>query len=397
MSLITSFKYSVSMELVVGQTSEVVPQSSIKEVITNYDYDGNTMPIIYIRTRLSSTMYDKFIKNAENATIILTITKFNDQALGGKRERNYVKSNFIYVMTSNPNYNKSIEQAVSDADDSQSYLDGYIGLIQVDSVNDNRILINTILKNTNLMSIIYKYTKHMTMVIEPFDNTDHLDTVIIPPISSITNLLKFLNTEYTFYKSGYRYFRDFTTTYLLSMNGTSVADMNYTYNTVIINIVDPLDPVSSTNSMELNDSAKAYIINVDARRTSIDINRNTDQMFNSIIGVDLFGNTKQIDLDIPKTPESSEKVTLERVQNNNLSYVDNMKHMVESVTTLLTITKTEIDSSILTPNKEYLVRNYEDNSKYNGRYILAFKKEVMLQQDNEYISSVVFALRKIKD
>lgn len=397
MSLITSFKYSVSMELVVGQTSEVVPQSSIKEVITNYDYDGNTMPIIYIRTRLSSTMYDKFIKNAENATIILTITKFNDQALGGKRERNYVKSNFIYVMTSNPNYNKSIEQAVSDADDSQSYLDGYIGLIQVDSVNDNRILINTILKNTNLMSIIYKYTKHMTMVIEPFDNTDHLDTVIIPPISSITNLLKFLNTEYTFYKSGYRYFRDFSTTYLLSMNGTPVADMNYTYNTIIINIVDPLDPVSSTNSMELNDSAKAYIINVDARRTSIDINRNTDQMFNSIIGVDLFGNTKQIDLDIPKTPESSEKVTLERVQNNNLSYVDNMKHMVESVTTLLTITKTEIDSSILTPNKEYLVRNYEDNSKYNGRYILAFKKEVMLQQDNEYISSVVFALRKIKD
>lgn len=399
-SLITSFNYTVKMSLVIGQKEEEIPLNAVKEIITNYDYDRNTMPVIYIGLRLTSDLYDKFITNADTATVTLTITKYNNKAVGGKRERNYIHASFVYEMTSNPNYNKSIEKSMSDSvsdQDAQTYLEGHIGLIQIDNVNDNRFFINTILKNTNLMSIVHKYTKHMKMVIEPFDNIQNIDQIIIPPTTSITKLLKYLNSEYTLYNTGYRYFRDFDTTYLLSMAGNPVKDSNYTYNTVIINIRDPLDPISNTNSMELNDSAKAYIINVSASRTSINIDRNTDKIVNSVIGVDLLGNTKQIDLDIPHSSNSTEKVLLERVSLDNLNYINNIKYTLESLTTAVTITKTEIDSSILTPNKEYLIRNYEDNSEYNGRYILSFKKEVLLQQDNGYISSVIFTLRKVRD
>lgn len=388
------------MSLIINQTEEELPQNSIKEVITNYDYDKNTMPIVYIGLRLTSDLYDKFVKNAETATVTLTITKYNNQAMGGYRERNYIHSRFAYEMTSNPNYNKSIEKTVNDSQsdrEAQTYMEGHIGLIQIDNVNDNRIFINTIIKNTNLISIIHKYTKHMQMVIEPLDNTQNIKQLIIPPINSITKLLKYLNSKFTLYKSGYRYFRDFNTTYLLSRSGNPVADSNHTYNTVIINIRDPLDTISNTNSMELNDSAKAYIINVDASRTSITIDKNTDKIVNSIIGVDSMGNINQIDLNIPKYSDSTEKVVLERVYLDNLDNIYNIKQSLESATTVLTITKTEIDSSILTPNKEYLVRNYDDNSAYNGRYILSFKKEVFVQRDDGFLSSVVFALRKVGD
>ena len=63
----------------------------------------------------------------------------------------------------------------------------------------------------------------------------------------------------------------------------------------------------------------------------------------------------------------------------------------------MTISKTEIDGTILTPNKQYQIRNYEANRQYDGKYILSFKKEVLLRQDDNYISSVMFGLRKVSE
>lgn len=400
-SLIASYNYTIDIELVIGTKSYTLPANSVKTIIINYKYDKNNMPTLYLGLRLSSDMYNRMVVNADKATLSFRLFKFDTTGVSSVHKP-YIEDRFTYEMSSDPNYNETFEQFVSGVstkagDSAESYLEGYIGLISIKCVNDNRKMFNDIIKNTDLISIIHRYTNHMNMCIEPLDNNTKIEQFIIPPITSITRLMEYLNNNYCFYKSGYRFFRDFNTTYLLSVDGNPVRDRNNKFNTVIISVRDPLDDLGKINSMELDRTNQAYIIYVNANDTSISIDRNTDKQYNSIIGVDTLGNTIEEGIAIPGSPDSTKKPILERVTNNNLEKIYNTKKTIESASIVLSVAKTEIDSTILTPNKEYQVRNYSGSREYDGRYVLSYKKEIMYQQDDSYIGSVMFGLRRVEE
>lgn len=396
-ALTTAFKYKIELSLMIGKKNVTIPQSSIKAIIINSMYDKNTMPVIYISLRLSSTIYTQMVLNSDKATLGFRIFKYDDKTNSSILEP-YIEDNFSYIMPNDPNYNNALEQYVSASstaynDNSDSYLEGYIALISLKSISDNMRLTNAILKDTDIMSIVHKYTSHMTMCIEPFDNKDHIDQFIIPPITSVTALLSFLNDNYCFYKSGYRYFRSFDMTYLLSLKGNPVHEGSNKFDTVIISICDPIDDLGKSNAIELDRKNHAYIIYVDANDTSIRIDRFANKQYNSIIGVDTDGNTIQEELRVAATPDSTEKVFLER--HDNLDNIYGTKAAIESLSVIVTVTKTEIDSTVLTPNKQYQIKHYSESREYDGKYILSYKKEILTQKGDSYIGAVMFGLRRI--
>lgn len=398
-SIVTSYKYQIELNLMIGDKNYEISSNSIRTIMPSYDYDKNTMPTIYLGVRLDTDMYDRLVQNSNTALLSMRIFKTNENSTVSFNEP-YIEGRFIYNMSSDPNYNKSYEQLVSagqTTDLNDNYLEGNIGLMSVDLIDDNKKLFNDIVKDTDLISIVHRYTHHMKMCIEPFDNNDKIDQFIIPPITSITKLLSYINSNYCFYKSGYRFFRDFNRTYLLSAKGNPVSDDTNKYDSIIISIRDPLDDMGKVNSMELDSENHAYIINVSANDTSIKVNKLVNHEFNSIIGIDTLGNVSEAELNIPDTPETSKKYILERVATNNFDKILNTKNQIESISVAMTISKTEIDGTILTPNKQYQIRNYEANRQYDGKYILSFKKEVLLRQDDNYISSVMFGLRKVSE
>ena len=368
-AMTTAFKYRLEMSLLVGKKYYTIPSNSVKTIIINSDYDKNNMPIVYLRIRLSSTLYTQMVLNSDKATISFRLFKYDDKSISGISEP-YIEDNFTYIMPNDPNYNETMEQYISGSataynDNAETYMEGYIALTSVHLVSDNMKLFNTILKDTDIMSVVHKFTSHMNMCIEPFENREHIDQFVIPPITSITKLLAFLNDNYCFYKNGYRYFRSFTTTYLLSANGNPVQDGINTYNTIIISICDPLDNKGKSNAIELDRTNHAYVVYVDANDTSIKIDRYANKRYNSIIGVDIQGNTIQEELRVAATPDSTQKVILERA--DNLDYIYNVKTAIESVAVVLTMSKTEIDSSIFTPNKEYQIKHYSSSREYDGK------------------------------
>ena len=73
----------------------------------------------------------------------------------------------------------------------------------------------------------------------------------------------------------------------------------------------------------------------------------------------------------------------------------NLKTEIDSSSVVLQLTRTEIDSSIITPNKEYIVQNYREFQEYNGRFILVSKKEVYIQQENEFVSNTLLVFKKV--
>lgn len=396
-SITTAFKYKLEMSLLIGKKYYEIPRNSVKTILISSDYDKNNMPIIYMRIRMSSTLYNQMVLNNDRATISFRLFKFDDKSVSGVVE-SYIEDNFTYVMPTDPNYNEAMEQYVSGSstaynDNADAYMEGYIALTSLKLVGDNVKLINTIVKDADIMSIVHKFTSHMNMCIEPFDNRDHIDQMIIPPITTISKLLAYLNDQYCFYKNGYRYFRSFNTTYLLSANGNAVKEGINSFNTIIISICDPLDEKGKSNAIDLDRTNHAYIIYVDAKKTSISVDKFANKQYNSIIGVDTEGNTIQEELRVPPTPDSTEKTIITRT--DSLDYIYNIKRAVESVAVILTVSKTEIDSSLFTPNKEYQIKHYSSSREYDGKYILSYKKEVLVQQGEEYIGNILFGLRRI--
>ena len=400
-TLVTSYEYSLQTTVIIKNKTYDITSNSIKSLTVSHDYDKNTMPSVYIGVNISSQLYNEMVANADTGIISLRVFRsVKDQ--NNAMQRLFFEDRFMYVMPSDPNYRSTLsdmdkETNTTDQNYSTSYLSGYIGLISLRCVEDNKKMFNEIVKNTDLISVVHKYTNHMNMCIEPFDQQCDIDQFIIPPITSITSLLAYLNDTFCFYKEGYRFFRDFDVSYLLSMKGKHIDDKRSIYNTVIISVRDPLEQLSNTLSMELDNKNKAYIVYVNATDTSIKVNRILDKQFNSIMGVNTLGEVLEEELDIPRSPESSKKVLLERVNSDNLTTIYNTKHKLESSAVIMQITKSEIDSSILTPNKEFQIRNYPNNAEYNGRYVLSYKKEVMFNDGDKFRGTVVFGLRKVEE
>lgn len=393
----TYYRYKISAVFTYDNHVIDMPDESITALVNNCDYNAYNMPILYLNFRVNSRLYDLMVTNANRTgRIILTIKKY-DRSTVSSLDRKMIEHEFSYIMPTDPDYHRPLDQLELDKDRSEeTYKVGTMALIGKDTMDDNSVAYNDIIKNSNLISIVNKYTQHMNMVIEPFVNNEPINWIIIPPMSRITTLLKFLNDYCPFYDKGYRYFRDFGKTYLLSNSGNPVSDGSDIYNTVVINILDTSDPVSKSVGIDIDKDRKAYVLTVDSLDTHMDIDIIRDKEYNTIAGISNTGEVVKMDLDT-KNANDKEKIYFHRTfDEENTEYeVQNLKTEVDSSSVILQLTRTEMDSSILTPNKEYIVQNYREFQEYNGRFILVSKKEVYIQQEDEFISNTLLVFKKV--
>lgn len=392
----TYYRYKISAVFTYDDVVIEMPSESIQMLTTNYDYNAYNMPIYYVDFRLNSNLYDMMVLNSETGKIVLTMKKYDNSTVRALN-RKIVEQEFSYIMPTDADYHRPLDRLeVANDKSDDSYKVGTMALIGYNNFEENSVLYNDIIKNSNIISIVHKYTSHMNMVIEPFTNNEMIDWIIIPPLTSITNLLKFLNDFQPFYDKGYRYFRDFGKTYLLSNSGNPVPDGNDKYNTVVINILDTSDPVSKSIGIDIDKERKAYVMTVDSLDTHMDIDIVRNKEYNTIMGIGNSGQTYTAALNI-KGESDKEKLLLYRTfDDEDPRYkVNNMKTEIDGSSVVLQLTRTEIDSSIITPNKEYIVQNYREFQEYNGRYILVSKKEVYIQQENEFVSNTLLVFKKV--
>ena len=58
-----------------------------------------------------------------------------------------------------------------------------------------------------------------------------------------------------------------------------------------------------------------------------------------------------------------------RVENDNVNMVKNIKSRIENNTRRLTLNKNGLDTTVITPNKRYIVHNYDAHSNKDGALI----------------------------
>jgi len=389
---ITTDKYRHKIKIMYEQdgTLKEFGKESITNLIVNYDYDKYNMPLMFLKISLEKTLIDDMIKNKSKKFITLYIDKFvYGQSI--QIYSSYVKDQFIYFMDENLNDNNSLDYNSANSDSTNQRLIT-IGLMKLANINDNKCTISGIYNNVGLLELLLSNLTHMKLLMEPLPKNQEVTNFSIPILNSVIKFIDYVSNQYSVYNTNYRFFIDFDKTYLLSSVGKSVPSSDEKYNKVIFQVADIASTNSRIEGMTIDDNAQCYIIHLTNTDLNMFQNKAVTMNNNTLVGVDSQGNTTTVALNNDSTIDTKSKV--EVIKTTNLDNISNIKNSIDTNNTIINIIKSEIDSTILTINKEYIIQGHSD-TRINGNYLLASKKEIYTRKDDDFSINCIFTLRKI--
>lgn len=373
----------------------VIDSLRIKSMIADYSYDSHSMPLIYATVALSYEQVNIFKDNIDQKTVILNIQKYIENSDMPGLKIDYVNQECIFYM--NTDAGKDKEQAlVPEEDRMPDY--GYVltlGLIAKDHVNKNKTTINGIVKNGTLSATVFYILRDHKLLMEPFSFNTQLKQVFIPPMKSVNSTLGYLNEISTFYETPYRFFMDFDCTYLMSSSGLALKKKGEEIISVSIKLFKEFDE-ANMEGMEEDKENKMYILNVSATNSSLMQNKVTKSTYSDIRGVNTTGDTASVELG--KSPIIDKNTSSIRLSNENTQLIENMRTTALFNSTVISITKNRVDSSVFTLNKRYHI-NADDvyGTEFSGVYILSNKKEVYEQEGQNLTMGLLLTFKKVPD
>lgn len=390
------FNYSIDIKWNNGGDEIInIPANNVSNIVIDYDYDNKNMPIIFLSCNISKTLVDRMIKEKSTSTIIFSIKRFKmENGLVTTEKVDHINDEFVYFLNRDINYFKNAETSEENRSDDEKriYARVNIGLLKLSLINNNKKTINAVYREASMMDIALINTRHMKLLIEPFQNNTVYGEVLIPPKTSIAELLKFMECQYTLYRYPLRYFLDFDRTYILSSSGRGIMAKDEEVSSIFINVQDSTS-LDGKIQGGLKEEEK-YSFEVSGENTRYYEDTKTDSLYNNIVCIDSYGRMIESDLDIMKSAGSTKKDSIYRVDNiNNISLI---KNKIESSNTLLRVVKSDVNSSMFTINKQYFVKNVLEHSELDGQFLLSQKKEVFTPQNEYFVQSVILQLRRLQ-
>ena len=393
MAVNIQYKSKITVKWILEKEEYDIENSSIQTILITHDYDNLNLPLIYIILNLKSSMYTKMVNNEDkkNSKIYLEIKNYNmneDNPIAVTD----IKNQFKYFMPKNPNYNQDMINEISENNnDESSYIRTTIGLVNQSMLNKNRKNFeDKIFYNINKPTLVYRALKHFNkLCINTISNTK-LPVTIMPPMSTVSQYLEYVDGLYDIYKYGYRFFNDFNCTYMLNERDMYVPDGSGDYSTVLINIEKPNSADASTPGLIIDSKAKMYKLSCDAGSGDFNKDKKLSNESANVVGVNSKG--EKIDI-IVGTSEDNEKTQYVRTGDSEAK----LKFNLLKYDTTISVTKELVNGRYFTPNKIYMVKNYKDNKEYDGRYVL-YKKQVAYQlKDGDFVPTVSLSLREMVD
>lgn len=389
------FVYDLELSYINDDTEYTILPDSIQYMVVDYDYDNHIMPVIYMIGNIESNLYLRMQESQFKGKISLTLFKRCKSGTSGTKIK-YISDQFDYFIKDDPNPTKDFDKMVDGK--GQAYKKCVIGLVKTELTRNNQHNFNAIYKDTNVSSIIQNATKHMKMVIEPFKYNYDIAEFSVPPIPSVGQFISYVDKNFSLYGSPYCYFMDFDKTYLKSNSGKYIDAKDGKFPYIAIDVRDMIQYQALIDGMVVDDSQEAYIIYVEKDKATITPDRVTSNTVGSVLSVNSSGETEQIAIDtsiITNIESDISNYTTIRTDNANAARM--VAEAVQQKAAGLTIYKAHTDHSIYTPNKEFLLSNYEDNNQYTGRYYMAFKKEIYQRHGNEFRGMINIGLRLVSN
>ena len=390
-----SYDYDCELEFHNNGVSYDILKECVKYMIIDYDYSKRIMPVIYMKITLPANIYNKMVPAQGTGKLFLRLYR-TKQNVTSASPKNCIYEEFDYYMTDDPNSFKKLDEV--GATSGASYKDCIIGLLKTELTNQNQKSFEGIYKNANTTSLIQSATSHMKMIMQPFVNNIDFESFSCPSIGSVGQFIAYVNTQYSFYNGSYIYFMDFDKTYLRSNDGNYIDAKDGDYPYIAFDIRDMTEYQAQTTGIVDDPDQKAYIIYINGANATISMDRATSQTNGLAMAIDATGNatTQQIDTSaITNIQSTVDGTAIVRSDDPNAASV--FASTVEENAGNLVVSKADMDSRIFTPNKMYLLSNYEDNPKYCGVYYMSSKKELYLRSGAQMKCMMYISLRKVAD
>lgn len=380
-----AYKANIDLAFEYNDKRIKIKSERIVYLMIEHDYENRVLPVIYISLTLSDDLYTKVIKYKESAKFYLKITKKNKNSIASISKK-AIEGTFNYVpSTTNPNYSEDLNLDI-DMDDG-SYKRIMIGLVSIELTNSLRQSYNSIYKSVDTETLIGIAIAGTRPVIEKIKYNTKYNSILLPPVTTRYKFLEYIFDKDPWYNTKFRYFMDFEKSYLVSKEGNGIDAQDGQFTDVLVDIRSVTEDEAYYDGIEIKNNA--YYIYINPANSNVVVNESTDKVTNRIIGVDEDG-IQSLSLDINNTKGSTVKNLFLRTSNASI-----IKNEMETNTVIVEILKNHIDGSAFTPNKCIIVKNYGEYSKYNGKYLIMYKKEFYKTIGGEFVLSCMVGLKKI--
>lgn len=378
-----TFRGNIALEFdYKGKRTKVINEQ-IVYIMIDYNYIDNVLPIIYINFNVASKLFDDIVKYRKTAKFYLDISSDNILSQNSIPEKvltglfSYIPS----VTTPNPTADMVDQTKTQDT----SYQGLTIGLIP-DEINDIvRTPFNGVysgIDQQTLVAIALEGSKNC--IIEPLEYNKKYPQVLIPPLNSKAKMLKFLFEMDPFYNTWYRYFNDFKYTYLLSQKGKSILKKK---EQVIINIENAVSNNSYIEGIFKNGNTYSFYVNGMNAKYSV-TDDSMGMMATEVVTVD--SDMPAAFLKLKNKHQGTEKRIYARTKTGGV-----VKNVLDESTHSIEIMKENIDGNIFTPDKEYIIKNTGDSTKYDGTYLLVYKRSFYKSIGDSYVTYCTMGFKPV--
>lgn len=397
---INSYKYSIQIVYLDKKKNKniKIPVEKVTDFAIDYNYKDNTMPVALATIALDRRFRDNMIRDMDVNTITVNIKK-KCESSGDDTWVDYIKTTeFKYFI--NEQHNRRYDYTNQEEERDDILIGTGIVLLPINALKNNKKIKNTNIFDTAMSTIVANFTFPLGKILmQPLTNNKVISQLIVPKdLTTINQCLVFFNSqECAFYDSMYRFFIDFDQSYLIDSSGKAVVRKGENITQVYIDVLG-LDNLHPTHEygMAIETKKKRYYIPtgiqaVQVTEPAYNISAND---FSKVTGIDADGHKVTYNIDITgKGNKTATKVI--NVENNNLKYVKNLAIQYRSSAIGVMFSKNDLDSSVLSMNKEYMLHFVGEYRDKSGRYILNRKREYYTIENSIYRMSTALTLNKV--
>ena len=381
-----AFNAAITLTFFVNKLTVNVAPERIKYIVIDTNYESEIMPKLYMNISVDTALYDYITNYKDTAKFKLRIERKNLFSKTSISDT-IVNETFSYIAsTTNADYMRDISEGGIRDD---SYRNIVIGLIS-DRITDSlRKSFNSIYNNIDQETLVSLATEGLDIVTEPLSYNKSYSSILIPPIASRNEFLKYIFDYDNFYDTKYLFFMDFKRSYLVSRNGRGVYNSDDPINDVFIDITTLRSNDSFYEGMNMINNS--YYLYINPTNSNVIVPDGMGKIGNRLIVVDDDKELEMLDVTLNNNYESTIKDIFVRSDNGST-----IKNDMEQENVLVEVVKNQIDGYSFTPNKTYVVNNFGNYSKYNGKYVISAKKEYFrVTAGGDFRTSCYLVLRKI--
>jgi hypothetical protein len=381
-----AYNADVQLSFLLDKQSIPIASERIKYIVIDTNYESEIMPKLYMNISVNTALYNYITNYKDEGKFKLKIQRknlFSKTSLG----ETIVDDSFAYIpSTTNSDYLKDVSEGGASDD---SYKNIVIGLISIKITDQLRKSFNSIYNNIDQETLVSLATEGLDIVTQPLQYNKKYESILVPPVSTRKEFLEYLFNTDNFYNTRFLFFMDFNKCYLISRDGS-----------IVTNSDDPMDDVYIDIKSLGNDSSyydginiiqNSYYLYVNPANSNVIIPDGMNKIVNRLVVIEDDEELQLLDVSLNNNFDKSIKEMFIRSHNASI-----FMNELEAENVIVEISKKQMDGYSFTPNKAYMVNNFGRYSKYNGKYIIASKKEYFrVTAGGEFTSSCYLALRKI--